>query len=168
MAVIFNLVWDSIMFMDLQNLQFATKIELFVKNNQRHNQKNNCIYFDSGHFAFFDFETDPLFSQRGYGPNRIQHAPNLLYMQVFMLSSGSAHVGFLLLHIDSAKLMANHTHAPSSRDLYKYEMYKCWYSDGTTSKQADFQVTESGECANWINFRKIKSLFWEQMNSTRA
>ena len=30
------------------------------------------------------------------------------YMQVFMLSSESAHVGLLLLHIDSAK---NHSHA---------------------------------------------------------
>ena len=61
MAVILNLVCDSIMFMDLQNLQLATKIELFVKNNQRYNQKNNCIYFDGGHFAFFYFEANPLF-----------------------------------------------------------------------------------------------------------
>ena len=49
------------MSIDLQNLQFATKIKLLVKNNQRWNQKYNCIYLDGGHFVFFDFETDPLF-----------------------------------------------------------------------------------------------------------
>ena len=39
MAAIFKRVCDSIMSMDLQNLQFATKIELLVENNQRYNQK---------------------------------------------------------------------------------------------------------------------------------
>ena len=42
MAAILNLVCDSIMFMDLQNLQFATKIKLLVENNQRYNQ--NKLY----------------------------------------------------------------------------------------------------------------------------
>ena len=39
MAAILKPVCDSIMSKDLQNLQFATKIELLVKNNQRYNQK---------------------------------------------------------------------------------------------------------------------------------
>ena len=39
MAAILKLVCDSIMSMGLQNLQFSTKIEFLVENNQRYNKK---------------------------------------------------------------------------------------------------------------------------------
>ena len=42
-------------------------------------------------FFYFYFESDPLFRQRGSRPNQIQHAPDP-YMQIVLLSSGSAHL----------------------------------------------------------------------------
>ena len=86
MAAILKLVCDSIMSMGLQNLQFATKIEIaFISMTA-------ILYFSTlGLISHFD-SVDPVL----IGFSTLQTP----YMQVFMLSSGSAHVGLLMLHID--------------------------------------------------------------------
>ena len=101
MVAILKLVCDSIMSMGLQNLQFATKIEILVNNN-------NSI--TKNRIAFISMAAILYFSILGLIPHFDSVEPVLIglsmlrtpYMQVFMLSSGSAHVGLLMLHIDSA------------------------------------------------------------------
>ena len=101
MVAILKLVCDSIMSMGLQNLQFPTKIEILVKNNNG-TTKNRIAFISMAAFLYF--------SILGLIPHFDSVDPVLIglsmlrtpYMQVFMLSSGSAHVGLLMLHIDSA------------------------------------------------------------------
>ena len=52
MAAILKLVCDSIMSMGLQNLQFATKIELSVKNNQP-TTKNRIAFISMASILYF-------------------------------------------------------------------------------------------------------------------
>ena len=101
MAAILKVVCDSIMSMGLQNLQFATKIDILVKNNNGTTKNRIAFISMAAIFYFFILGLIPLFDSVdpvliGFSMLR---AP---YMQVFMLSSGSAHVGLLMLHIDSA------------------------------------------------------------------
>ena len=101
MAAILKLVCDSIMSMGLQNLQFATKIQILVKNNNG-TTKNRIAFISMAAILYFSIlgliphfdSVDPVLI--GFSMLRTP------YIQVFMLSSGSAHVGLLMLHIDSA------------------------------------------------------------------
>ena len=101
MAAILKVVCDSIMSMGLQNLQFATKIDILVKNNNG-TTKNRIAFISMAAILYFlILGLIPLFDSVdpvliGFSMLRTP------YMQVFMLSSGSAHVGLLMLHIDSA------------------------------------------------------------------
>ena len=89
------------MSMGLQNLQFATKIELSVKNNQP-TTKNRIAFISMAAILYFSIlvlipyfdSVDPVLI--GFSMLRTT------YMLVFILSSGSAHVSVLMLHIDSA------------------------------------------------------------------
>ena len=101
MAGILKLVCDSIMSMGLQNLQFATKIQILVENNNG-TTKNRIAFISMAAILYFSIlgliphfdSVDPVLI--GFSMLRTP------YIQVFMLSSGSAHVGLLMLHIDSA------------------------------------------------------------------
>ena len=101
MAAILKLVCDSIMSMGLQNLQFATKIELLVKNNQP-TTKNRLAFISMAAILYFSILVlIPYFDS--VDPVLIVFSMLwTTYMLVFMLSSGSAHVSLLMLHIDSA------------------------------------------------------------------
>ena len=99
MAAILKVVCDSIMSMGLQNLQFAT---IFLKNNNGTTKNRIAFILMAAILYFLILGLIPLFDSVdpvliGFSMLRTP------YMQVFMLSSGNAHVGLLMLHIDSAK-----------------------------------------------------------------
>ena len=98
MAAILKVVCDSIMSMGLQNLQFAT---IFLKNNNGTTKNRIAFILMAAILYFLILGLIPLFDSVdpvliGFSMLRTP------YMQVFMLSSGNAHVGLLMLHIDSA------------------------------------------------------------------